>query len=140
MKEVKKTYNLTLYVFCATMEQSEKRGRNMGTRNEYLSVRIDPKLKADFYNFCEKSGISVSAAVNQLAVKSVEKGSIPFVVHVVDYDLKKNGETNRTSIRMRAELRQGFAEVCNKTGIPMSTVVKMFMLQCIDKGRFPFDV
>lgn len=112
----------------------------MAAKNEYLSVRVDPKLKADFYKFCEKSGLSVSAAINQLAVKSVEKGSIPFVVHVVDYELKKKAETNRTSIRMRSELRRGFAEVCDKTGIPMSTVVKMFMLQCIDKGRFPFDI
>lgn len=123
-----------MYAYYAIMGQSEKRGGGMAAKNEYLSVRIDPKLKADFYDFCARSGLSVSAAVNQLALKSVEKGSIPFVVHVVDYDVKKKGETNRTSIRMRSELRRGFAEVCDKTGIPMSTVVKMFMLQCIDKG------
>ena len=112
----------------------------MAAANEYLSVRIDPKLKSDFYNFCKKSGLSVSSAVNQLAVKSVEKGSIPFTVRVVDYDMKRNGDTNRTSIRMRADLRQGFADVCNKTGIPMSTVVKMFMLQCVADGKFPFEM
>jgi len=112
----------------------------MAVNNEYLSVRIDPKLKKDFYDFCKKSGLSVSAAVNQLAVKSVEKGSIPFTVRAVDYEVKRNGDTNRTSIRMRAELRQGFSDVCNKTGIPMSTVVKMFMLQCVANGKFPFDM
>jgi len=109
------------------------------TKNEYLSVRIEPMLKKDFYEFCNKSGISVSAAVNQLALKSIEKGSIPFTIHVIDYDLKKSGETHRISIRMKTELRKGFSEVCAKTGIPMSTVVKIFMLQCIDKKRFPFD-
>ena len=109
------------------------------TKNEYLSVRIEPMLKNDFYEFCSKSGISVSAAVNQLALKSIEKGSIPFTVHVIDYDLKKSGETHRISIRMKTELRNGFSDVCTRTGIPMSTVVKIFMLQCVDKGRFPFD-
>lgn len=110
------------------------------TKNEYLSVRIEPMLKRDFYEFCNKSGISVSAAVNQLALKSIEKGSIPFTVHVIDYDLKKNGETHRISIRMKTELRRGFSAICAKVGIPMSTVAKIFMLQCIAKKQFPFDV
>lgn len=111
----------------------------MGTKNEYLSVRINKKLKQDFYEFCNKSGISASAAVNQLALKCVEKGSIPFVVHVVDYDMGKKGDSIRTSIRMKSDLREDFSKVCAKTGIPMGTVVKMFMLQCIDEGRFPFE-
>lgn len=111
----------------------------MDKKNQYLSMRIKPVLKNDFYNFCSKSGISVSAAVNQLALKSIEKGSIPFTIHVINYDLKKSGETCRISIRMKTELRQGFSEICAKTGISMSTVVKIFMLQCIDKGKFPFE-
>lgn len=113
----------------------------MEAKNEYLSIRIEPDLKEKFYEFCEKSGISVSAAINQLAIKSMENGSIPFTIHVIDYDIdiKKSGKTCRISIRMRTELRQGFSEVCSKTGIPMSTVVKIFMLQCIAKGKFPFQ-
>ena len=111
----------------------------MEAKNEYLSNRIEPDLKEKFYEFCEKSGISVSAAINQLAIKSMENGSIPFTIHVIDYDIKKSGKTCRISIRMRTELRQGFSEVCSKTGIPMSTVVKIFMLQCIAKGKFPFQ-
>ena len=84
----------------------------MAAKNEYLSVRIDPKLKADFYDFCARSGLSVSAAVNQLALKSVEKGSIPFVVHVVDYDVKKKGETNRTSTFVNPNEIRVAARVC----------------------------
>ncbi len=56
-------------------------------KNEYLSIRIEPDLKEKFYEFCEKSGISVSAAINQLAIKSMENGSIPFTIHVIDYDI-----------------------------------------------------
>ena len=37
--------------------------------NEYLSLRIELQLKDDFYNFCRKSGISVSLVINQLAVR-----------------------------------------------------------------------
>lgn len=134
-----------MYAFYATMKKSEKRGKNMDkgkdidTKNEYLSVRIEPMLKKDFYEFCNKCGISASAAVNQLALKTIERGSIPFTIHVIDYDIKKNGDTKRISIRMKTELRKGFSEVCTKIGIPMSTVVKIFMLQCIDEGKFPFD-
>lgn len=58
-----------MYAYYAIMGQSEKRGGGMAAKNEYLSVRIDPKLKADFYDFCARSGLSVSAAVNQLALK-----------------------------------------------------------------------
>lgn len=107
--------------------------------NGQLSVRLQPQLKEDFREFCDKSGISVNAAVNQLALKSIEKGSIPFTVHVLDYDLKKNSKTQRICIRMKPELRNGFSEVCSKTGISMGTVVKIFMLQCIDEKKFPFD-
>ena len=109
------------------------------TKNEYISIRIEPQLKTDFYNFCRKSGISVSAAINQLAVKSLEKSSIPFVVKVVDYDLNRVGNFQRITVRMKLELRKGFSELCSKNGIPMSMVIKMFMMQCIEKGMFPFS-
>lgn len=106
--------------------------------NEYLSVRVDSKLKNDFFGFCQNSGISVSAAVNMLARKCIDAGSLPFVVNVVDYDTKQSGESVRISIRMKRERRDGFSGICDKIGVPMSTVVKMFMLQCVDKDRFPF--
>lgn len=83
----------------------------MDKKNQYLSMRIKPVLKNDFYNFCSKSGISVSAAVNQLALKSIEKGSIPFTIHVINYDLKKSGETCRISIPSSYELKIGRAHV-----------------------------
>lgn len=106
--------------------------------NEYLSVRIDSKLKSDFYNFCQNSGISVSAAVNMLARKCIDIGSLPFIVNVVDYDTKQGGVSLRISIRMKKEIRDGFSTICDRIGVPMSTVVKMFMLQCVDKDCFPF--
>lgn len=107
--------------------------------NAYLSIRIDSELKEDFNVFCRKSGISVNAAVNQLAAKCIEKDSIPFSIKTVKYTPKRCGETSRICIRMRKDLRQGFSKICSKMGIPMSMLAKIFMLQCIDIGRFPFD-
>lgn len=109
------------------------------SNNEYLSLKIEAQLKDDFYNFCKRSGISASAAVNQLAVKSFETDSIPFVIKALNYDLKRDGNSKRISVRMKPELRQGFSEICTKKGIPMSTVIKIFMMQCIELGRFPFN-
>lgn len=110
-------------------------------KSDYLSLRIEPKLKEDFYHFCDNSGISVSFAVNQLALKSIAKGTIPFKVRILDYKIdNESGETCRISIRMKKEVREGFSSVCQKAGIPMSTAVKIFMRQCIEKQEFPFDV
>lgn len=107
-------------------------------KNDYLCIRIDRKLKDDFAEFCSKSGISMSAAVNQLVVASKKEGAIPFTVRVVEYETNMPKELTRASIRVKPSLRQDFMGICDRIGIPMSTVVKMFMMQCLELGRFPF--
>lgn len=115
--------------------------KNVNVKSDYLSLRIEPKLKEDFYKFCDNSSISVSFAVNQLALKCIMKGSIPFKVKVLEYKIdNESGETYRISIRMKKEVREGFSIVCQKAGIPMSTAAKIFMRQCIEIGEFPFEV
>lgn len=110
-------------------------------KNTGLTIRVDKNLKNDFAEFCEKSGISVSAAINQLAVASINKGKIPFVISMVDYDRKNKSskDITRVLVRIKDDLKSGFAKVCKDSGISMATVIKMFMLQCVGNGKFPFE-
>lgn len=110
-------------------------------KNTGLTIRIDSELKKDFTEFCENAGISVSAAVNLLASASIEHGKIPFEVKIVSYANKKkkgNDDIVRIMVRLEDSLKSKFSDICSGLGIPMSTVIKMFMLQCVEDGKFPF--
>lgn len=117
------------------------------SKTHYLSVRVNGGLKADFWSFCEGVGMSASAAISLLAKRCVSEGRIPFEVVSPENALllkARKGDNGfsdvRTSFRMSIELREQFSNVCTSTlGIPMSTVVKAFMVQCVDRGSFPFD-
>lgn len=108
---------------------------------EGLSFRVNPHLKDDFAEFCEKAGISMSGAVNSLAATSIKMGKIPFVIRMVDYDMKKKeGKVSiRIFVRISDDVKNQFSQICRSAGLTMSSVVKMFMLQCVEGGRFPFE-
>lgn len=110
-------------------------------KNEGLTIRVDDQLKKDFTAFCDNAGISVAAAINLLASTSIKSQKIPFEIKMVSYDRKNKGSKDNVRILIRIEdkLKSGFAQICKELGIPMSTVIKMYMLQCIEQGKIPFN-
>lgn len=110
-------------------------------KNTGLTIRIDSQLKKDFTTFCDNAGISVSVAVNLLALTSVKEQKIPFEIKMVNYDRKSKGnkETVRILIRIEDKVKDNFSKICNKLGIPMSMVIRMYMLQCVEEEKIPFS-
>ena len=117
----------------------------MATKTNYLGMRINGTLKDKFWDFCLQSGLSISAAVCMFAKKSVAEGTLPIEIITPENDelLKKMEREGgiadkRVSIRMDADLRSQFSDICEEVGISMSTALKIFMVQCVDKGKMPF--
>lgn len=109
-------------------------------KNAGLTIRVDKQLKEDFSEFCDKSGISLSSAVTHLASVIIRDGKIPFVIKMVDYDNKIKGNKNdvRIMLRISDEVKANFSKICDTLGVSKSTVIKIFMMQCVDRGEFPF--
>lgn len=105
---------------------------------EFLSLRVNPELKGDFYNFCRRKGLTAGKAVNLLARQFARDGELPFPI---DAD-RKYPDENLTpiSLRMDGETRQLFAEACERFGLPMSTVVRGFMDFCTTTDRLPCKI
>ncbi len=111
--------------------------------SEYMSIRLDKTVKNEFYTFCQNCGMTVSFAVNLLVNKTVEEGKIPFEIATVNEPMGayEGGEPQmlRASIRIDKEQREKFQQVCNGVGVPMSRLVKMYMLNCIRSQKIPFS-
>lgn len=116
-------------------------------KNLYLSIRLDPELKAKFELFCSHCGTTLSGAVNLMAAEVIKGKALPFVPTAAEGYFTGNnpvfgtGTGERASIRFDQDKREAFKEACAKLGVgglSMSEVVKMFMLYCVNTGKMPF--
>lgn len=110
--------------------------------NEWMSLRMDEALKKDFEVFCGSIGLTVSGAVVLLANETIKQGKIPFNVLAFD-EIRGvvNGhdrQSKRMSVRIGDNVKKDFSEICDQIGIPMSTIVRMFMIHCVNKKTLPF--
>lgn len=104
----------------------------------YLSLRLNDKLKEDFYAFCKKKGIPVGTLIKLLAREIIENGKPPFSV-MAD---KNYPDDNLIviSIRMDPQTKENFSAACEKFGLPMSVIIRAFMDYCITNNRIPFEI
>lgn len=104
---------------------------------DYFSLRVNPKLKEDFYDFCKSKGFTAGKAIKLLARQFAKSGKLPFSLdgnrNYADENL------TRVSIHMDAETRQHFAAACDDYGLPMSIVVRGFMDYCVTHDCFPYE-
>lgn len=109
---------------------------------ETMAIRINEKLKNDFKDFCDRSGMTVSGAVKLLVYNTINKQQIPFQVVAADngeiYSLGGTKYEKRTTIRIGRELNEGFTKVCETIGVSRSGIIKMFMVNCVVAGKLPF--
>jgi len=111
----------------------EARARQM---TDYFSLRVNAKLKEDFYNYCKGKGFTAGKALKLLARQFAKSGKIPFSL-----ETNRNYPDDnfvRASIHMDAETRQHFADACEEYGLPMSIVVRGFMDYCVSHDAFPY--
>lgn len=104
---------------------------------DYFSLRVNSKLKEDFYAYCKSKGFTAGKAIKLLARQFAKSGKIPFSL-----DRNRNYPDDnliRISIHMDAETRQHFAAACEEYGLPMSIVVRGFMDYCVTNDCFPYE-
>ena len=107
---------------------------------QYLTVRVPESIKDEFWSFCKGVGMKPSAAVNMLIAKCVRTNDIPFdVVSPENADrIKADCSLKTVAFRVNPEVREQFADFCSSVMcVSMSTVIKTFMVQCIDRGELP---
>ena len=107
----------------------------------FIGVRVERELKENFENFCEKCGLTASGAVNIMVKKAIETKSIPFEVSICEpIGVYQGGmeQDMRFSVRIEKEYREAFKAVCDAIGIPMSRIIKLYMLRCLSMGKIPF--
>ena len=111
--------------------------------DKYVTIRVDSDLKKEFRSFCERSGTTVSGAINLLMEITVNKKVIPFdittVPEIENFRVSGKKHEERINVRVDEEKRAMFMEVCKAIGIPMGRLVKMFMASCVNFGEFPFS-
>lgn len=104
----------------------------------YLSLRLNDRLKEDFYAFCKKKRIPVGMLIKLLAKEIIEKGEPPFSV-MAD---KNYPDDNLIviSIRIDPQTKENFSAACDKFGLPMSVIIRAFMDYCITNNSIPFEI
>lgn len=105
---------------------------------DYLSLRLNKKLKEDFYAFCKKKGIPVGTLIKLLAKEVIQNGKAPFSV----MGDRNYPDENLTviSIRMDPQTKENFSAACEEFGLPMSIVIRAFMDYCITNNSIPFEI
>ena len=114
----------------------------MGNKTSRFAFRINKTLKYNFDEFCKNTGLSSSTAINIFVRRSIDTNTIPFAIETKNLlNLQSKEEMNsQINVRMEPDAREQFKKICEKIGIPMSVVVKMFMVSCIENNSFPFDL
>ena len=111
--------------------------------NNHVNVRLDENLKRNFEAFCDDCEMTVSGAVNLLVRNTIKRRKIPFQVRTKATEAKgihEGGEKQnvRISVRIDKENREEFKIVCEEIGIPVSRIIKVFMMYCVKNGKLPF--
>ena len=114
------------------------------SNDRYIVIRMSEKLMTHFEGFCVSKGMTVSEAVSLLISETIKYKGVPFEIAPMygkkyeDTSVSADAQQNRVSVRVDPEARKEFADVCKSIGIPQGRIVKMFMLNCLNKGKLPF--
>lgn len=111
-----------------------------------LTLRIPRNIKEAFWDVCKKNNTTPTIAINGLmreCSKCTDKGNAPFRVEITHSSSKiskilKSKENRLITVAFSTSLlaKEQFSKFCATTmRIPVSTMVKIFMLQCIESQR-----
>lgn len=105
-----------------------------GANNDVLTVKVNVALREDFRAFCKERGVSISAAVNMFVHALMKTNDFSFNKMVPDAKyLPASGAI--MGIYLPAEVRTAFVKYCAERGAKMSTIVRSFMVNCVQTGK-----
>lgn len=105
---------------------------------DYFSLRVNPKLKDDFYKYVKSRGFTAGKAIKLFARQFAKNGKIPFSLD--SSRSYPDDDLTRVSIHMDAETRQCFSEACEEYGLPMSIIIRGLMDYCVTNNSFPYEM
>lgn len=104
-----------------------------GANNDVLTVKVNAALREDFRDFCKERGVSISAAVNMFVHSLMRTNDFSFNKTVPDAKyLPASGAI--MGIYLPVEVRAAFVRYCAERGAKMSTIVRSFMVTCVQTG------
>lgn len=104
---------------------------------DYLSLRVNAQLKDDFYNLCKREGTMAGRVIKLFAKQFSENCNMQFSP-TGDRSYSDDDQI-RISVFIEAENRQRFSAACEEYGLPMSSIVRSFMDDCVTNNRLPFN-
>ena len=101
----------------------------------HFPLRVNAKLRADFYAFCKNKGFSAGGAVKLFIKQLINSGEIPFSLRE---ESRYDGERlDRMSVNMDEETRIAFIQTCGEIGVNRSDIIRRFMEYCVAHDAFP---
>lgn len=105
-----------------------------------MNVKCSTELKKAFGVFCEGIGKDPSEVLRLFVEKVAEKNDIPTIFSISDYRnfAGRDGDCLvRLFFRVETETKELYQEVCSRYNIPMSRLIKMFIMRCLKENKIP---
>lgn len=105
-----------------------------------MNVKCSLELKKAFEVFCNNLSKDPSEVLRLFVNKVVDRNDIPAIFDIADYRTFAGRDGDclvRVFFRVELEEKQQFQEVCLRYNIPMSRIIKMFMMRCLKEGAIP---
>lgn len=103
-----------------------------GDKNDCLNFRVNLINRNDFSKSCEREGINASAELTDFIVETINDGKIPAIYATKD---KKNAKDSNFQVRINADLKASFLNICATDNVNYSTVLSELMDYKADKYR-----
>lgn len=106
-------------------------------KTDYFTLRIEKSVKNEFTEFCQRRRLPISRAVTLFVQKVVKEGEIPFDLYGVERDAAEKKDTVM-GVYVDGAIRSQFADVCAGYGVSVGTVIRGFMMACVENNNFPY--
>ena len=106
----------------------------INNKDGMISIRVSGSLQKQFKEFCFMHRYVINQLITDMYLKAIQKGKIPFDAAPIPYSYQKDEIQKRVAIRVPAEAKLQFAEICKLYGKSQAYFIKSFMFQCIQEN------
>lgn len=123
------------------------------SNNSKLTIACSAELRQRFNTFCKVRGLSVGQVLSMFAV-SIGNSQYEDTIHqflyedteqgILESTVVDDGENGKKRVMISANLtdeaRSALYDVCTELNIPLSILVRKFMLYCVKHNNVPFSI
>ena len=108
----------------------------------HVSIRINPSLKKRCDDVFKRLGMNTNAGVKLFLSQMVLYQCLPFELTLDEHvsDVFNHEKTASFVFNVDAEIKKKCSELAVNAGMNLSTMIKLYMVQVVDKIGIPFPV